>query len=133
MLRRDLVLGISFLAALVLSFGRQRPRKPGLPITRISPSSLSFPYAPGGLDLGARLIAAGSAESLGQPMVILNKPGAGGRPGTDFIAKAKPDGYTLGLGPVALAILKALTPTFLRSVKDLTAICRLSLGSTSSW
>ncbi len=131
MFRRDLVLGISFAALLVLSPGTAAPEKVQAADYPDKPVQFIVAYAPGGvLDLGARLIAAGSAESLGQPLVILNKPGAGGALGTDFIAKAKPDGYTLGLGPVALAILKAINPNLsFDPVKDLTPICRLSMGS----
>jgi tripartite-type tricarboxylate transporter receptor subunit TctC len=131
MSRRDIVLGISLMTFLVLSFGLVTPPKALASDYPNKAIQFIVQYAPGGvLDLGARLIAAGSAESLGQPMVILNKPGAGGALGTDFIAKAKPDGYTLGLGPVSLAILKAINPTLsFDPVKDLTPICRLSMGS----
>jgi tripartite-type tricarboxylate transporter receptor subunit TctC len=62
------------------------------------PLRFLVPYAPGGVgDLTARLVAQKMAENLGQPVVIENRPGAGMVTGTDLVAKAEPDGYTMGL------------------------------------
>lgn len=52
--------------------------------------------AGGGTDTMARLFAKFAEDKLGQPMVVVNKPGAGGQIGFEAIARAKPDGYTIG-------------------------------------
>ena len=63
------------------------------------PITLIVPYAPGGgNDVLARAVADPMGKSLGQPLVIENRGGAGGSVGTRQVAKAAPDGYTLGLG-----------------------------------
>jgi len=66
------------------------------------PLRFIVPYPPGGpLDATARLLAEKVRASLGQPVIVENKAGAGGNIGADLIAKAAPDGYTLGMGAVA--------------------------------
>jgi tripartite-type tricarboxylate transporter receptor subunit TctC len=66
------------------------------------PVKLVVPYAPGGpADLLARMVGEKLAARIGQPVLIDNKPGAGGHTGGDMVAKAPADGYTLMLGTIA--------------------------------
>jgi len=63
------------------------------------PVRLIVPFPPGNFsDGGARLAAQRLSDELGQPLVVENRPGAGGTVGTELAARAAPDGYTLVLG-----------------------------------
>ncbi len=85
---------------------------------------LVVPYAPGGsADIAARLIADEWGKALGAAMFIENKGGAGGNLGVDAVAKSAPDGYTIGLQTVSLAINPALTARMpYDTLKDLAPI-----------
>ena len=73
------------------------------------PVRLIAPFAPGGgVDITARTLAEPLGKSLGQTVVVDNRPGAGSTLGTDLAAKASPDGYTLLLGSIAMAFNAAL-------------------------
>ncbi|WP_375576146.1 Bug family tripartite tricarboxylate transporter substrate binding protein [Paracidovorax oryzae] len=66
------------------------------------PIRFIVPYAAGGTtDLVARTVGARMAQTLGQPVVIDNRGGAGGNIGMDAVAKAAPDGYTVGMGAIS--------------------------------
>ena len=90
------------------------------------PIRLIVPYAPGGgADAVARIIAKLAGDSMGQSIVVENKGGAGSIIGTDLVAKAEPDGYTLLLGqsgPISInpAVYKSLPYDPLR---DLAPVC----------
>jgi tripartite-type tricarboxylate transporter receptor subunit TctC len=64
------------------------------------------PWPPGqATDLAARIVAEKISQAMGQPIVVENKPGAGGAIGTDAVAKSAPDGYTLlaaSSGPISI-------------------------------
>jgi tripartite-type tricarboxylate transporter receptor subunit TctC len=67
------------------------------------PIRLIVPFAPGGpIDVTARLLADKAKDTLGSPIVIENRPGAGGNIGVDLVAKAAPDGTTIGIAAVAM-------------------------------
>ncbi|HEX7891753.1 MAG TPA: tripartite tricarboxylate transporter substrate binding protein [Ramlibacter sp.] len=74
--------------------------------------TMVVPYAPGGSsDTRARQIAAKMATFLGQSMIVENRPGAAGNIGTDYIAKAAPDGHVIGIGNLApLTVNKSMMP-----------------------
>src|SRR5258706_13904645 len=66
------------------------------------PIRLIVPFPPGGSsDSVARVVVQKFSEGLGQPVVIENRPGVGGLLGSEAVAKAAPDGYTLLLGSVS--------------------------------
>ena len=72
------------------------------------PITYVVPFAPGGnTDTLARIIGPKLSTALGQPVVIENKPGAGGNIGSDFVAKAKPDGYTILGGTISSHAINA--------------------------
>jgi tripartite-type tricarboxylate transporter receptor subunit TctC len=78
------------------------------------PIRFVVPYPPGGpLDTVARLLGAKVVESIGQPVVVDNKPGAGGNIGAEIVAKAPADGYTILMGAVAT---HAINPTLYKSI-----------------
>jgi len=66
------------------------------------PIRVVVPFAPGGVtDSVARILSARMQGIIGQPMLIENRPGAGGANATDYVAKSAPDGYTLLMGSAA--------------------------------
>src|SRR3954465_3450400 len=77
----------------------------------VKPIRLVVAFTPGGTpDTLARLIAPKIAENWKQPVVIENRPGAGGTIASSIVAKAPPDGYTLLAHSNGFAITAALTP-----------------------
>jgi len=93
------------------------------------PISIVVPFPAGGTtDVLARAIGQELSKSLGQPVVVESKPGAGATLGADFVSKAKPDGYTLLMGAVhhtiASSVYKKLAYDF---QKDLTPISTVAL------
>jgi tripartite-type tricarboxylate transporter receptor subunit TctC len=106
------------LAASVTAIAQSYPARP---IRIILPFT-----AGGGTDLLARLLAQRFTESLGQPAVVDNRPGAGGNLGADFVVKALPDGYTLLLSTASTAVNVTLYPKLPFDIrKDLIAITQI--------
>ena len=73
------------------------------------PVKLIVPFAAGGsTDIVARVIAEGMRTTLGQPVIVDNKGGAGGLIGSEAIAQAAPDGYSIGMATVSTATINPL-------------------------
>ena len=90
---RPVVLALGILTPLALSFSPVVHAEDSFPSR---PMTLVIPFPPGGSsDVVGRQVAKGLSDLLGQPVVIDNKPGAGTAVGAGFVAKAKPDGYTM--------------------------------------
>jgi tripartite-type tricarboxylate transporter receptor subunit TctC len=102
---RRTILALAALSFAGAAFAQAWPTKP---------IKIIVPYPPGGTsDILARSVGQKLTESLGQPVVVENKPGATGNIGADFVAKSPPDGYTLLLADIgSLAIAPSV-------VKDL--------------
>ena len=96
-----------FAALLIITKPQAQTNYPTKPITVV------VPYGAGGsADSRSRQLAQKMSLILKQPFVIDNKPGAGGNIGTEFVARAAPDGYTIGMGNFApLAVNKTLFGT----------------------
>lgn len=88
-----------------------------------APIQVIVPFPPGSVDAKARIITERVSKILGQPLVMVNKPGAGMRIGTEQILRAAPDGYTIGVAVQASTwISPALDPSASYSAKDMTML-----------
>lgn len=97
--RRTLMLGAAALVAGLTCVAPALAQSTDFPT---KPLRFVVPYPPGGpLDSSARFLAEKIRASLGQPVIVENRAGAGGNIGADQVAKATPDGYTLVMGAVA--------------------------------
>lgn len=93
---------IAAFIALALSASAHAQSWPAKPIKYI------VPFAPGGTtDILGRMVAAGLTTSLGQPVVVENKPGQAGSIGATELARAAPDGYTVGGGTISSHAINA--------------------------
>ncbi|WP_431286586.1 Bug family tripartite tricarboxylate transporter substrate binding protein [Roseateles chitinivorans] len=123
--RRRLLIAASAIAAAAGALGIASPALaqpwPAKPITLIVP----FP-AGGTTDVLARALAEKLQQSLGQPVIVESRPGAGATLGADYVAKAKPDGYTLLIGAVhhtiASSVYKKLPYDFQKDFVPITGI-----------
>ncbi|MGY6272530.1 Bug family tripartite tricarboxylate transporter substrate binding protein [Achromobacter denitrificans] len=114
---------LAFACLLGLSFagGVSAQSYPARPINLVVP----FP-AGGTTDVLARALGQELTKSLGQPVVVENKPGAGSTLGADYVAKAAPDGYTLLMGAVhhtiATSVYKSLHYDFQKDFAPVTTV-----------
>ena len=94
------------------------------------PVLLVVPFVPGGpTDVLGRIVAHKLSERLGKPVVVMNRPGAGGNTGSATVATATPDGYTLVLGTVST---HGINPSLYRNMpydhkKDFAPISQVSI------
>jgi tripartite-type tricarboxylate transporter receptor subunit TctC len=92
------------------------------------PLHVMVPFPPGGpTDVLGRVLGQGLSDALGQPAVVENKAGAAGNIGVDQLAKAAPDGYTLGIVPVGnIAVNPTLFTNLPYKASDLAPVAMLA-------
>ncbi|TPQ40212.1 tripartite tricarboxylate transporter substrate binding protein [Cupriavidus pinatubonensis] len=101
-----------------------RARAAGFPAR---PVTLVVPFAAGGAtDTLVRTLADGASKHLGQPVVVENRPGAAGVLGANYVARAKPDGYTLTIMPEPVFRLPHLQKTQFDPMQDFTYVIHLT-------
>ena len=124
MRRRDFLAAVAAAAASGLAGTRASAQAANWPD---KPVKLILPYAPGGAtDAIGRPWAAALSKAFGQQFVVENRGGAGGMIGTEAVAKAAPDGYTLLLTPNAtLTVLPSLRKTPYDPAKSFAPIARV--------
>ncbi len=90
------------------------------------PIQLICPFSPGGTsDLSARIVGNKMGETLGQPIVVLNKTGGGSSVGINYVAGSKPDGYTLLTASAGMVLIPMITPQLPYKMEDLVPLGRL--------
>lgn len=91
------------------------------------PITIVVPYAPGATDRDARKIAELASQTLGQPIVVENRDGAGATIGANFVATAKPDGYTILYATPAVVTVAPLVSKPPYKYDDLVGLARASI------
>ncbi|HYB20037.1 MAG TPA: tripartite tricarboxylate transporter substrate binding protein [Thermodesulfobacteriota bacterium] len=87
------------------------------------PINMIVSYAPAsGTDLGSKVMADKMSEFLGQPLISVYKPGGGGSLGAAFVAKARPDGYTVLVGSVTPLVLSPIVKKMDFQLEDFTLL-----------
>ena len=118
----------ALLATGVLAFGTIAARADEYPSR---PIEIVVPFSPGGTsDLSARYLADKWSEFLGQPVYVVNKPGAGSALGAKLVSEAEPDGYTLMLGSESpLLVVRLLQDEVDYDLDDFTFLFSYAKGS----
>ena len=121
LLQRRQVLQLAGTAALACPAWVQAQAWPAKPVR------LVVPFPPGGLiDTMARLLSPRLSQELGQPIVVDNKPGAGGNVGAAEVARAAPDGHTLLMASPPLTISPALYASLPYKPEQIQPVCRVA-------
>ena len=132
---------ISAIALTALALGQPTTTRAADPAYPTKPIRIIVTFPPGGsTDALIRIIAPRLTEQLGQPIVVVNQPGAGGNIGLTTVARAEPDGHTIGMGAAgALSINPSLYPkmpydpaTDFRPISMLAMIPFVLIGNTSA-
>lgn len=128
-MRRTVFIALVIAGALQVPLAAQAAERTGAYPQR--PVRFIVPFVAGGsYDIIARLVGKGLFEALGQQFVVDNRPGAGGLIGTELVAKAAPDGYTMGMFGNPQTILVNVNPRATFDVeKDFTPISALAVLS----
>jgi tripartite-type tricarboxylate transporter receptor subunit TctC len=94
--------------------------------------TIVVPFAPGGsLDVTARIISKGLKDTLGQPVIVVNRPGAGGAVGARSVAISKPDGYTLFFASgSAFGFQHLLVKSFDVELKDFAPVASVAVNTS---
>jgi tripartite-type tricarboxylate transporter receptor subunit TctC len=113
---------VTLLAAATLASGVSAQSWPTKPVKMV------VPFTAGSVtDIIARTVADSMSKSLGQPVIIENKPGAGGTIGAAQVAKSEPDGYTVLIHSSGHALNPAIYPSLpYDTIKDLTGVTPLA-------
>jgi len=115
------IFGVCAALAASLSYGQTYPARP---------VRLLIPFAPGGIfDFVGRVVSPKLSESLGQTVVVDNRPGGGGMIAMSTAAKATPDGYTVLLADPSLVINLSLQPNPPYALKELSPVSVLTTAS----
>lgn len=121
---KSFVRAVLFAAAAAAVGGSALAQAPAYPT---KPIRVIVNSAPGGLtDVVARLLGPKIGAALGQPLVVDNRPGGAGLVGAEVVAKAEPDGYTVGILASAITVAPTLVPgTTFDARKDLAPVALL--------
>jgi tripartite-type tricarboxylate transporter receptor subunit TctC len=121
--RRFLAIAAALVSFAALSPGAARADWPDHPVKWV------VPFGPGGAnDLIARAAAEAVSKRIGQPIIIENKPGAGAVIGADYVAKAKPDGYTWLIGAAGVVTNSMIRSDMPYSDSDLVPVGMIAVA-----
>ncbi len=133
--RRHVLSAALALSGLVLAAPAPAQTAGTAPAWPIHPITMVVPFPPGGLaDIVARPVAEALGRELGQPVVVENRAGAGGGIGMGYVAKAKPDGYTILMALSSYSVIPEADALLARSpmyaLNDLRPVARFTADPT---